>query len=267
MGSTLSKEEAAVVKLLQHILSKRGVSYDEGNLRKLLLRARQHELIPSATAAFELATWEKIGVALWDDLSSGSKDSRKLSTVWRLVLDTLKEMKAERQTTASAFAALSAEAESASAKDSATAMTFAGSLFPKAAPKRRDGDASHAAPVRQENQEQKSTGLLQLDSPPSSPKDQSPEATAPPRSRHPPPATVSSLEDGADPALPPSSPPTPRSVQEQSRYDLQDQHLQELTRKLEQLEIQMQQAAQPIPMAPLPPPLPINRFFCDTGGG
>ena len=163
MGSTLSKEEAAVVKLLQHILSKRGVSYDEGNLRRLLLWARQHELIASETAAFELTTWEKIGAALWDDISSDSKDSRKLSTVWRVVLDTLKEMKAERQTTASAFAALSAEAESAGAKDSATAMTFTGSLFPKVAPKRRNGDAARAAPVRHK---QKLADLLQLDSPP-----------------------------------------------------------------------------------------------------
>ena len=116
MGSTLSKEEVTVVKLLQHILSERGSSYDEGNLRKLLSWARQHGLIPSVTAAFEVATWENIGAALWDDISSGSKDNRKLSTVWRLILETLKEMKAERQTTASAFAALSAEAESASAR-------------------------------------------------------------------------------------------------------------------------------------------------------
>ena len=155
MGSALGKEEAAVVKLLQHILSKRGVSHDEGNLKKLLLWARQHKLIPSVTAAFEAATWEIIGAALWNNISSGSKDSRKLSTMWRLVLETLKELKAERQTTASAFAALSAEAESAGAQDSTTAVTFAGSLFPKAAPKRRDGDASRAAPVRQESQEQK----------------------------------------------------------------------------------------------------------------
>ena len=55
-------------------------------------------------------------------------------------------------------------------------------------------------------------------------------------------------------------------MQKQSRYDLQDQHLQELTRKLEQFEIRMQQAAQPTPTAPPPPPLPINPFLRDTGG-
>ena len=164
MGSTLGKEEAAVVKLLQHILSKRGLSY-QGNLRRVLLWARQRGLIPSVTAAFEPATWKKIIAVLWDDISSGSKDSRKLSTVWRLVLDTLKELKAELQTPASAFTARSAEAERAGSQDSVTAGTFVGSLFPKAAPKRRDGDASRAAPVRQENQEQKSTALLQIDSP------------------------------------------------------------------------------------------------------
>ena len=80
MGSTLSKE-VAVVKLLQHILSKRGLSYDEGSLRKLLSWARQRGLIPSVSAAFELTTWDKTGMALWEDISSGSEESGKFSNV------------------------------------------------------------------------------------------------------------------------------------------------------------------------------------------
>ena len=93
MGSMLSKEEAAVVKLLQHILSQRGLSYDEGSLRKLLSWARQRGLIPSVSAAFALTTWDKISAALWEDISSGSEESGKFSTMWRLILETLKEMK------------------------------------------------------------------------------------------------------------------------------------------------------------------------------
>ena len=89
----LSKEEAAVVKLLQHILSQRGLSYDEGSLRKLLSWARQRGLIPSVSAAFALTTWDKISAALWEDISSGSEESGKFSTMWRLILETLKEMK------------------------------------------------------------------------------------------------------------------------------------------------------------------------------
>ena len=56
-------------------------------------------------------------------------------------------------------------------------------------------------------------------------------------------------------------------MQEQSRYGLQDPHLRELTRKLEQLEIRVKEAARPVPTARPPPPLPINPFRRDTAGG
>lgn len=64
MGVSLSKEEAAVIKLLQHILSKRGLTYDDGALKALLKWARDRNLIPGVGAAFELSTWEHVGTTL-----------------------------------------------------------------------------------------------------------------------------------------------------------------------------------------------------------
>ncbi len=72
MGSTLTKEESAVVKLLQHMLSMRGLSYDSAVLEALLQWAKKRELIPTVDDPFELPTQEKIGKELWDEISKGS---------------------------------------------------------------------------------------------------------------------------------------------------------------------------------------------------
>ncbi|XP_074771967.1 uncharacterized protein LOC141964932 [Athene noctua] len=253
MGSTLSKEEAAVVKLLQHILSKRGLSYDEGNLRKLLSWARQRGLIPSVSAAFELVTWDKIGAALWEDISSGSMESVKFSTLWRLIQETLKDMKVEQQATDSTFAALSAEAESS--KESATSMMFAGPIFPKAVPGKGKGTVPQAASMllpssRRENREQ-----APVADPPSTP----PKISSPPESLIPSPRDQS--PERIHPPLPLSSPLSPQSLHEEHRHGFGDSQLQDLIRKLEQLEMRMQELARPVPTAPPPPTFPNNPFL------
>jgi len=79
-------------------------------------------------AAFEVQTWEKMGARLWEEVSKGSKEVSEFSTVWRLIYETLKEMRAKRRAAASTFAALTRERGSASA----TTMLFAGSSIPLA---------------------------------------------------------------------------------------------------------------------------------------
>jgi len=71
MRSTQTKEESTVVKLLQHILSKRGISYDAKVLKELLVWARERNLIPRVGAAFELPTWEAIRQRLGEEISRG----------------------------------------------------------------------------------------------------------------------------------------------------------------------------------------------------
>jgi len=114
MGSALTKEESAVVKILQHILSKRGVSYDAKVLKKLLMWVRELNLIPGVGAAFELPIWEAVGQSLWEEISSGNKTVGRFSTLWRLVRETLQEMKSERTVAASTFTALTPATPSAS---------------------------------------------------------------------------------------------------------------------------------------------------------
>ena len=79
-------------------------------------------------AAFEVQTWEKMGARLWEEVSKGSKEVSEFSTVWRLIYETLKEMRAKRRAAASTFAALTRERGSTSA----TTMLFAGSSIPLA---------------------------------------------------------------------------------------------------------------------------------------
>jgi len=122
MGSTLTKEESAVVKLLQYILSVKGLQYDSAALKSLLLWAWRKDLIPSVNAAFEVQTWADIGTKLWEEIRMGSKEARKFSTLWRLNFETLKAMRTERGVTAFAFAVLTPEGGSCSA----ISLPFAG---------------------------------------------------------------------------------------------------------------------------------------------
>jgi len=113
MGFTLTREESAVEKLLQHVLSTRGLQYDSLTLKPQLLWAQRSDLIPTVER-------------LWEEVSMGSKEVSKFSAVWRLIYETMKEMRAEKGAAATAFAALTPEIGSAST------MLFAGPSIPLA---------------------------------------------------------------------------------------------------------------------------------------
>jgi len=113
MGFTLTREESAVEKLLQHILSTRGLQHGSLTLKPLMLWAQRTDLIPTVER-------------LWEEVSTGSKEVSKFSTVWRLIYETLKEMRAKKGAAATAFAALTPE------RGSASAMLFAGPSIPLA---------------------------------------------------------------------------------------------------------------------------------------
>ncbi|XP_074738925.1 uncharacterized protein LOC141949344 [Strix uralensis] len=115
MGPMLTKDEQAVVKLLQHILSMRGIKYDKSTLEGLLKWTQEKGLIPSPGHVFEAATWEAIGKQLWDLVSDGGKSAKEVSgytALWKLIRETLQEMSSERAAAASAFAALGAASNS-----------------------------------------------------------------------------------------------------------------------------------------------------------
>ncbi|XP_074667419.1 uncharacterized protein LOC141917790 [Strix aluco] len=109
MGSTLTRDEQAAVKLLQLILSVRGIKYDKSALEGLLKWSREKGLIPSAGRVFEAATWEATGKQLWDSVSDGGKSAREVSSytaLWKLIREALQGMSSERTAAAYAAAAL-----------------------------------------------------------------------------------------------------------------------------------------------------------------
>ncbi|KQK77590.1 hypothetical protein AAES_124021 [Amazona aestiva] len=119
-------KEEAVVKLLQHIVSKRGIRYDADMLKQLLLWAKNRNLLPSVSTAFAVNTWDAMGQAMWEDISKGSEEEKHLATLWRLIRETVAEMKGEGVAAASAFAALAPE----SGSDSTSKLLFENPKIP-----------------------------------------------------------------------------------------------------------------------------------------
>ena len=107
MGSNLSHEEKAIIKLFQHFLSKRGIEYDPDVLRRLLFWAKETGVVKEAQDVFQTEVWERIGENLWEELSSGKKDIVPFATLWKILKETIAEMHAEKAVTVPACAAFS----------------------------------------------------------------------------------------------------------------------------------------------------------------
>jgi len=108
---------------------------------------------------------------LWEEVSTGSKEVSKFSTVWRVIYEVLKEMRAEKGAAAKAFVALAPESGSASA------MLFAGPSIPLAPVNKKKesrGTMETASESVAAGLQRKRKGLLPEFSPPLS------EAPSPP---------------------------------------------------------------------------------------
>ncbi|XP_069631849.1 uncharacterized protein [Haliaeetus albicilla] len=259
MGSTMSKEEAAVVKLLQHMLSTRGLSYDSSTLKALLLWAREKGLLPTFGDAFAIPTWEKIGQELWQNISSGSKEASRFSTMWRLIIETLKSMKAERSAAVSAFAALGPEGPEK--MPSSPALLFQQPQIPAAVPARVSGanrvsagtcaarKSAVADPEPGDQPLEKANSLVEFPPPAEETGNSSVSKSC---SSSPKPVTSSLY-----PPLPPSTPPSPFEEKEERATGLGDTQLREMLQKLEALEARLESLVKPEPASstfPAPPP-------------
>ncbi|XP_071666164.1 uncharacterized protein [Patagioenas fasciata] len=114
MGQNISSEEEAIVKILLHILSMRGLKYEESNIRRLLVCCRTNGYPTEAEKAFKIELWDDIGQKLWDKVSDGDKEAKSLATAWKLIISTLKEFKAERAAVTGIFAVLQPDKNSKS---------------------------------------------------------------------------------------------------------------------------------------------------------
>uniref|UniRef100_A0A8D0KYZ0 Integrase catalytic domain-containing protein n=1 Tax=Strix occidentalis caurina TaxID=311401 RepID=A0A8D0KYZ0_STROC len=97
MGQNKSAEETATVRLLLHILSKRGISYNETSVQRLLKWCRNHGYPADAVTALEPAKWAEVGERLWDAMAMGDQHASELATTWKLLSDTLKALRADRK--------------------------------------------------------------------------------------------------------------------------------------------------------------------------
>jgi len=283
IGSTLTKEESAVIELLQHILSMRGLQYDSATLKSLLLWARRKDLIPFVNAAFEVQTWADIGMKLWEEISTGSKEVSKFSTLWKLIHETLKAMRAERGAAVSAFAALTPEGGSFLV----TSLLFVGPRTLTQPVKAGGGQSrrpvASGEPVVQEKEHVRGD-LLAQEFPPLPPESLPPPppprrgegcAEAPPPADRPGATTAPSdhpMSLNPVPRYPPLPPPTlpshgtpvTRCVDEKAAaQEVREDQLRELITKLERLQAHLDQSpwkVTDISLLKPPVPNPYNPF-------
>ncbi|XP_071662293.1 uncharacterized protein [Patagioenas fasciata] len=99
VGQNIFKEEEEILRLLLHILSKRGVKYEESNLKRLLIWCRGSGFPADLLGIFQIETWEKVGTVLWKAASHSEKYILGLVTTWKLIITTVKQIKPEKTVT------------------------------------------------------------------------------------------------------------------------------------------------------------------------
>lgn len=107
MGSHISAEERSVVCIFIKHLDKRGIKFDEHSLCSLLAWLKSKGIAVDAQIAFCLETWELVREVLWGKAINGDNTITKLLTTWKLVTDSLKQLKEDRVTTVGTGACLS----------------------------------------------------------------------------------------------------------------------------------------------------------------
>ena len=78
------------------ILQKRGLKLEELMLRKMLLWGKQHRYKADTVTAFSVPVWQGLGDKLFDSASGGSKEAASLLVTWYLLLETVKDIREQR---------------------------------------------------------------------------------------------------------------------------------------------------------------------------
>lgn len=104
MGGQVSTEDKAIVNVWTLMLSKRGIKYYEQALQTLLQFCKSQGVETTTEGAFSIKNWEQTGKLIFESASKVNETARSIMTTWRLVLDTLKLIKAEWNAKAAAEA-------------------------------------------------------------------------------------------------------------------------------------------------------------------
>nr|XP_038028177.1 endogenous retrovirus group K member 5 Gag polyprotein-like [Anas platyrhynchos] len=122
-------EVEAAVKLLSNILTMRGVACSTKNVKSLVTWAQKEGFLKETPQNFSPEEWQLIGDRLWQTSTKKGKFDTDLCKTWRLVIDALNGLKADRQVVMAATQALSAQsgAPKTSSTESDTSLS---QLFP-----------------------------------------------------------------------------------------------------------------------------------------
>ena len=112
MGAQLSSEEQAIVHILKKILEKCGVSYEEHTLCLPLAWVKSNGVAADSQTEFLIDMWTKAGDLLWDAATKGDGTAVKILTTWHLVIDSLKQLKADRSTQEAGVVVMASTADS-----------------------------------------------------------------------------------------------------------------------------------------------------------
>lgn len=82
------------------MLKRHGVKYDKLILQRLLLWCKSQGIEMTRVNTSPIRTWEAVGWPILDLASRGDDTFKEFLMTWRLVLDTLKELKKEQDTAA-----------------------------------------------------------------------------------------------------------------------------------------------------------------------
>ncbi|RMC16432.1 hypothetical protein DUI87_06762 [Hirundo rustica rustica] len=93
-------ELEAAVQLLESIISKRGKAAEAMNLHTLVKWARKQGQLQEIPLLFSPRAWQGVGECLWQMVIAGGKagkEAQSYGAIWKLVTETLSEMKTEQQ--------------------------------------------------------------------------------------------------------------------------------------------------------------------------
>eukprot|EP00075_Anas_platyrhynchos_P014528 XP_027303781.1 endogenous retrovirus group K member 5 Gag polyprotein-like [Anas platyrhynchos] len=122
-------EAEAAVKLLSNILTMRGVACNTKKVKSLVNWAQKEGFLKETPQNFSPDEWQLIGDRLWQTSTKNGKFDKDLCKTWRLVIDALNGLKADRQVVMAATQALSVQsgAPKTSSTESDTSLS---QLFP-----------------------------------------------------------------------------------------------------------------------------------------
>ncbi|KAJ7428163.1 hypothetical protein BTVI_01248 [Pitangus sulphuratus] len=93
MGSTLSKEDKAIIQMWMLILIEHGIKLDTLLLQTMLKWSRDQCYQATSENAFSVSVWDELGKRLFDSSTHGDKGAMELLTTWCMLLETLKDFK------------------------------------------------------------------------------------------------------------------------------------------------------------------------------